>query len=78
MVTSGIAHRNVTWIERARALAPLIEGLAPRIEAMRELPPELLAALHEKQLFVAPHNGAIGQYDGATHNWSSIPLPSIG
>jgi hypothetical protein len=32
-------------------------------------------ALHEKQLFVAPHNGAIGQYDGATHNWSSIPLP---
>src|SRR4051812_2399159 len=39
------------WIDRAKALAPLIESLAPRIESERALPAELLAALHERQLF---------------------------
>ena len=39
------------WIEGARALAPLIERLAPQGEALRALPPELLAALHERRIF---------------------------
>eukprot|EP01031_Cornospumella_fuschlensis_P008847 gene8847-10887_t len=33
-------------ITRARAVAPLIEAAAPRIEADRALPPDLLEALH--------------------------------
>lgn len=39
------------WPARARALCPLIAGAAPRIEAERELPAEVLDALHEAGLF---------------------------
>src|SRR5246127_2381718 len=38
-------------IANARALAPFIFAAAPRIEANRELPPDLVAALHEARLF---------------------------
>ena len=36
---------------RARALAPLIEAAAGRTEAGTEIPPDLLAALHDARLF---------------------------
>lgn len=38
-------------VVRARALVPLIEAAAPRIEADRALPSDLLAALHSARLF---------------------------
>lgn len=38
-------------VARARALAPVIEAAAPRIEAARELPADLLDALHAARLF---------------------------
>jgi len=38
-------------VERARALRPIIAAAADRIETERELPPELVAALHEARLF---------------------------
>lgn len=38
-------------MRRARAVAPLIAAAAPRIEAERALPPDVLAALHEARLF---------------------------
>jgi alkylation response protein AidB-like acyl-CoA dehydrogenase len=38
-------------LERARALAPLLTEAAPRIEASRELTPEVLDALHGAGLF---------------------------
>ena len=38
-------------VANARALAPAIVAAAPRIEAGRELPAELVAALHEARLF---------------------------
>ncbi len=38
-------------IANARALAPVIAAAAPRIEAGRELPPDLVDALHEARLF---------------------------
>ena len=38
-------------VRRARAVAPLIAAAAPRIEAERALPPDVLAALHEARLF---------------------------
>ncbi len=37
-------------VTRARAVAPLIEAAAPRIERDRELPAELLAAIHDARL----------------------------
>lgn len=40
-------------VARARAVAPLIEASAARIEADRELPPELLAALYDARLIRA-------------------------
>lgn len=40
-------------IARARAVAPMIEAAAPRIEAARELPADLLDTLHEARLFRA-------------------------
>ena len=51
MMDAAEQSTEAAWVDRARALAPLIAELAPRIEAMRELPPELLAALHERQIF---------------------------
>ena len=38
-------------IARARALAPTIAAALPQIDANRELPPELVSALHEAHLF---------------------------
>jgi alkylation response protein AidB-like acyl-CoA dehydrogenase len=41
----------VDYLARARALAPLIEAAAPRIEAARAFPPDVLAALHDAGMF---------------------------
>ncbi len=38
-------------IARARALVPLLRAAAGRIDADRELPPEVLDAMHEAGLF---------------------------
>jgi indole-3-acetate monooxygenase len=42
---------KVDCVANARALAPVIAAAAPRIEAGRELPPDLVTALHEARLF---------------------------
>jgi len=42
---------TVDCLANARALAPVIAAAAPRIEAGRELPGDLLDALHEARLF---------------------------
>ena len=39
------------WIERARALKPLLESAAPRIEAAAALPDDVLDALHAAKMF---------------------------
>ena len=39
------------WIARARTLTPILDGAAPRIEAARSLPADVLDALHEAKLF---------------------------
>src|SRR5262245_44743826 len=46
-----LSDRSAELIERAQALAPLIAGAAERIEAKREIPEPVLAALHEARLF---------------------------
>jgi indole-3-acetate monooxygenase len=42
---------RVDCVANARALAPVIAAAAPRIEANRELPADLVAALHEARLW---------------------------
>jgi len=42
---------TVDCLAKARALAPVIAAAAPRIEAGRELPPDLVDALHQARLF---------------------------
>src|SRR5579862_317208 len=42
---------RIDCIANARALAPVIAAAAPRIEADRELPPDLVDALHEARLW---------------------------
>src|ERR1700733_7887021 len=42
---------TVDCVANARALAPVIAAAAPRIEAGRELPGDLVDALHEARLF---------------------------
>ena len=39
------------WIARARALKPLLDAAAPRIEAASELPADVLDALHAAKMF---------------------------
>ncbi len=41
----------IDWAARARALAPLIEAAADRIEAERRIVPDVVAKLHEAGLF---------------------------
>ena len=49
---------TVDCLAKARALAPVIAAAAPRIEAGRELPPDLVDALHQARLFrmLVPHS----------------------
>ncbi len=47
-------------VARARALAPAIAAAAPRIEAERRLPADLLAALHDARIFRALIPRALG------------------
>jgi alkylation response protein AidB-like acyl-CoA dehydrogenase len=42
---------DIDPIARARALVPLLAAAAPRIEAARELPDDVMAALHEAGMF---------------------------
>jgi indole-3-acetate monooxygenase len=42
---------KVDCVANARALAPMILEAAPRIEATRDLPPDLVDALHEARLY---------------------------
>jgi len=51
MVSLSSGSSVLTWADRARALRPLIEAAAPRIEATRELTDDVLNALHEARLF---------------------------
>jgi alkylation response protein AidB-like acyl-CoA dehydrogenase len=57
------------WVERAKALKPLLEAAAPRIEQSRTLPPDVMDALHEAQMFrtVLPHSVGGAELNPATH-----------
>lgn len=49
--TTAAQRNELDFVERARRLAPLIEAAAPQIEAERQIPADLLSAIHEAELF---------------------------
>jgi len=50
-------------VARARALIPVIEAASPRIESERELPADLLEALHEAAIFRSLLPRSVGGYE---------------
>jgi alkylation response protein AidB-like acyl-CoA dehydrogenase len=57
------------WVERARALKPLLEASAAEIEKSRTIPNHVLDALHDAQMFrtVMPRSVGGAELDPATH-----------
>jgi alkylation response protein AidB-like acyl-CoA dehydrogenase len=62
------------WIARARALTPLLDKAAPRIEAAKALPPDVVDALHEAKMFrmLLPH--ALGGAELALEDFFQVIL----
>lgn len=50
-VQTGATRSNVDYVERARRLQPTIAAAAARIQEERELPADLVEALHEAELY---------------------------
>jgi indole-3-acetate monooxygenase len=65
------AQTNVEreWIGRARALKPLLEAAAPRIEQAKMMPPDVLQALRDAQMFrmTTPRSVGGAELDLATY-----------
>jgi len=62
------AEKQYDWVARARALRPLLEAAAPRIEAACALPPDVLDALHAQKMFrmLLPRSLDGGEVEPAT------------
>jgi alkylation response protein AidB-like acyl-CoA dehydrogenase len=63
------AQQSRGWIARARALRPLLDAAAPRIEQAKDLPPDVQDAMHEAALFrlVLPRSVGGAELDLATY-----------
>jgi alkylation response protein AidB-like acyl-CoA dehydrogenase len=57
------------WISRARALKPLLEAAAPRIEQAKTMPPDVMEALHNARMFrmTLPRSVGGAELDLATY-----------
>jgi alkylation response protein AidB-like acyl-CoA dehydrogenase len=69
MRSSVSATTTRDWVERARALKPLLEANAAEIEQSRSIPGPVLDALHTAQMFrtVMPRSVGGAELDPATH-----------
>jgi hypothetical protein len=63
------ANAEREWIGRARALKPLLEAAAPRIEQAKMMPPDVLHALYNAQMFrmTTPRSVGGAELDLATY-----------
>ena len=57
------------WLERARSITPLLRERTAEIEAQRELTPDVLDALHERELFRLSLPARTGGYE--------LPIPVL-
>lgn len=57
------------FVAQARALVPLLEAAGPRIDAARELPRDVLDAMHEQRMFrlLVPRSSGGAELDPATY-----------
>ena len=51
LATSAAAGLDQDWVASARALTPLLDAAAPRIDAAKGLPPDILDALFDAKMF---------------------------
>ncbi len=49
--TTDEGSSSVDWVERAKQLAPVLEAATDRIESERRVPDDVMAALHDAELF---------------------------
>jgi len=68
-IRSISAKTTREWVERARALKPLLEANAPKTEKSLTIPDDVLDALHDAQMFrtVMPRSVGGAELDPATH-----------
>jgi alkylation response protein AidB-like acyl-CoA dehydrogenase len=68
-IRSISAKTTREWVERARALKPLLEENAPKTEKSLTIPDDVLDALHDAQMFrtVMPRSVGGAELDPATH-----------
>jgi indole-3-acetate monooxygenase len=66
---AGRPDAAIDCIARARKLAPLLAEAAPRIDAARELPPDVLDAMHGAGMFrlLVPHSIGGAELDPASY-----------
>jgi alkylation response protein AidB-like acyl-CoA dehydrogenase len=66
---AGRPDVTTDYIARARKLAPLLSAAAPRIDAARELPPDVLDAMHAAGMFrlLVPRSIGGAELDPATY-----------
>lgn len=67
--TAFHADAGREWIARARALKPLLEAAAPRIEQAKTMPPDVVDALHNARMFrmTLPRSVGGAELDLATY-----------
>jgi indole-3-acetate monooxygenase len=67
------------WIGRARALKPLLEAAAPRIEQAKTMPSDVLHALHNAQMFrmTTPRSVGGAELDLATYAQVVATIPGF-
>ena len=63
MPSDAIAPAGEPWLDRARCLVPLLRERSAAIEAERELPSDVLVALHERELFGLSLPASVGGYE---------------
>ncbi len=66
---SGLPEGATDFVAQARGLIPLLEAAGPRIDAGRELPADVLDAMHEQQMFrlLVPRSIGGAELDPATY-----------
>jgi len=66
---SAPAEATHDHIARARALIPMLDAAGPRIDAARELPPDVVDAMHNAQMFrlLLPRSVGGAELDPATY-----------
>jgi alkylation response protein AidB-like acyl-CoA dehydrogenase len=72
-----LSDKGADYLNRVRELGPMIDAVADQIDAARDLPPSLFAALRERGLFrlVQPADYGGAELDPRARRWHSFTEP---